>query len=105
MVKLTNVLEGISFTSNTDSKDFNDIEIVDIAYSSLKCQPGYMFVALKGETVDGHKYVFDAYSRGARVFVLQDDIEMADDAIKMKMENLMQLQRIYLKDIKNNNQY
>ena len=25
--------------------------------------------------------------------------------IKMKMENLMQLQRIYLKDIKNNNQY
>ena len=34
MVKLTNVLEGISFTSNTDSKDFNDIEIVDIAYTS-----------------------------------------------------------------------
>lgn len=87
MVKLTNVLEGISFTSNTDSKDFNDIEIVDIAYSSLKCQKGYMFVALKGETLDGHKYVFDAYSRGARVFVLQDDIEMADDAIKIIVED------------------
>ena len=83
MVKLTKVLEDVVFTSNTDSKGFDDIEIVDIAYSSLKCQEGYMFVALKGETVDGHKYVFDAYSRGARVFVLQDDIEMADDAIKI----------------------
>ena len=87
MVKLTKVLEDVVFTSNTDSKSFDDIEIVDIAYSSLKCQEGYMFVALKGETVDGHKYVFDAYSRGARVFVLQDDIEMADDAIKIIVED------------------
>ena len=87
MVKLTKVLEDVVFTSNTDSKGFDDIEIVDIAYSSLKCQEGYMFVALKGETVDGHKYVFDAYSRGARVFVLQDDIEMADDAIKIIVED------------------
>ena len=52
MVKLTKVLEDVVFTSNTDSKSFDDIEIVDIAYSSLKCQEGYMFVALKGETVD-----------------------------------------------------
>ena len=87
MVKLTKVLEDVVFTSNTNSKGFDDIEIVDIAYSSLKCQEGYMFVALKGETVDGHKYVFDAYSRGARVFVLQDDIEMADDAIKIIVED------------------
>ena len=38
MVKLTKVLEDVVFTSNTDSKGFDDIEIVDIAYSSLKCQ-------------------------------------------------------------------
>lgn len=87
MVKLTKVLEDVVFTSNTDSKSFDDIEIVDIAYSSLKCQKGYMFVALKGETVDGHKYVFDAYSRGARVFVLQHDMEMADDVIKIIVED------------------
>ena len=55
MVKLTKVLEDVVFTSNTNSKGFDDIEIVDIAYSSLKCQEGYMFVALKGETVDGHR--------------------------------------------------
>lgn len=36
MVKLTKVLEDVVFTSNTDSKSFDDIEIVDIAYSSLK---------------------------------------------------------------------
>lgn len=83
MVKLTKVLEDVEFTSNTDSKHFDDIEIEDIAYSSLKCKAGYMFVAINGETVDGHKYVFDAYSRGARVFVLQHDIQMAEDAIKI----------------------
>lgn len=83
MVKLTKVLEDVTFTTNADSNSFNDVEIVDIAYSSLKCQSGYMFVAIQGETVDGHKYVFDAYSRGARVFVLQHDMEMAADAIKI----------------------
>ena len=83
MVKLTKVLEDVPFTSNTNLNGLDDIEIVDIAYSSLRCKEGYMFVALKGETVDGHKYVFDAYSRGARVFVLQDDIEMAEDAVKI----------------------
>lgn len=31
--------------------------------------------------------------------------DLPDVVYKMKMENLMQLQRIYLKDIKNNNQY
>lgn len=87
MVKLTKVLEDVTFTTNTDSNSFNDIEIVDIAYSSLKCQKGYMFVAIEGETVDGHKYVFDAYSRGARVFVLQHDMEMAQDAIKIIVED------------------
>ena len=83
MVKLTKVLEDVPFTSNTNLNELDKIEIVDIAYSSLRCKADYMFVALKGETVDGHKYVFDAYSRGARVFVLQDDIEMAEDAVKI----------------------
>lgn len=78
MVKLTKVLEDVVFTSNTNSKGFDDIEIVDIAYSSLKCQEGYMFVALKGETVDGHKYVFDAYSRGARVTLMRNAIEQIE---------------------------
>ena len=87
MITLSKLLEDISFTSNKDFNKLNEIDIVDIAYSSLKCKEGYMFVALRGETVDGGKYVFDAYSRGARVFVLEKDIEMADDAVKIIVED------------------
>lgn len=83
MITLAKILEDISFTSNTDFNKLNKINIVDIAYNSLKCKEGYIFVSINGETVDGHRYVFDAYSRGARVFVLQNDIDMPDDAIKV----------------------
>ena len=47
MVKLTKVLEDVVFTSNTNSKGFDDIEIVDIAYSSLNAKKDICLLPLK----------------------------------------------------------
>lgn len=63
--------------------EIKDTEIKDLAYNSSKCEDGYIFIAIKGETVDGHKYASDAYEKGCRVFILQYDIELNDDAIKL----------------------
>lgn len=82
-MKLFKVMEDVNFTSNKPWEEIKDVEIKDIAYNSSKCEDGYMFVAIKGETVDGHKYCMDAYNRGCRVFIINDDIELGEDAIKL----------------------
>ena len=43
-----------------------DIEVTNRAYlSSRECQPGSIFLAIKGEKVDGHDFVGDAVAHGA----------------------------------------
>ncbi|SCH16457.1 UDP-N-acetylmuramoyl-L-alanyl-D-glutamate--L-lysine ligase [uncultured Clostridium sp.] len=82
-MKLFKVMEDVEFTCDKPWDEIKEIEIKDIAYNSSKCEDGYIFVAIKGETVDGHKYCMDAYKRGCRVFILNDDIELGNDTIKL----------------------
>lgn len=82
-MKLSNIMNEVKFSSVKPWNEIKDTKIKDLAYNSSKCEDGYIFIAIKGETVDGHKYASDAYKRGCRVFILQDDIELNDDAIKL----------------------
>ena len=47
--------------------------IEDIVYNSKYAQKGTLFVALRGALSDGHKYIKDAYEKGVRFFVVEDD--------------------------------
>lgn len=47
--------------------------IEDIVYNSKYAQNGTLFVALRGALSDGHKYIKDAYEKGVRFFVVEDD--------------------------------
>lgn len=47
--------------------------IEDIVYNSKYAQKGTLFVALRGALSDGHKYIKDAYEKGVRIFVVEDD--------------------------------
>ena len=82
-MKLLEIMNEVVFTYNKLWDDVKNTEIKDLAYNSSKCEDGYIFVAIKGETVDGHKYAQKAYERGTRVFILQDDINLNEDAIKL----------------------
>ena len=46
-----------------------DLEIKGLAYDSRLVEPGYLFVAVKGNKEDGHRFVEDALSRGAVAIV------------------------------------
>lgn len=50
-----------------------DESIEDIVYNSKYAQKGTLFVALRGALSDGHKYIKDAYEKGVRIFVVEDD--------------------------------
>ncbi|OGP71834.1 MAG: UDP-N-acetylmuramoyl-L-alanyl-D-glutamate--2,6-diaminopimelate ligase [Deltaproteobacteria bacterium RBG_13_60_28] len=45
-----------------------------VAYHSQEVVPGGVFVALKGTRTDGHRFLADALSRGARVIVTEQEL-------------------------------
>jgi len=49
------------------------IEIEGVAYNSKKVERNSVFVAMKGEEVDGHDYIGEAIEKGARAVVLEDE--------------------------------
>lgn len=46
-----------------------DVDITGIAYDSRKIAPGMLFVAVRGTHTDGHRYLSQAYQRGAAAAV------------------------------------
>ncbi|MGO1469768.1 MAG: UDP-N-acetylmuramoyl-L-alanyl-D-glutamate--2,6-diaminopimelate ligase [Tissierella sp.] len=82
-MKLKELLKDIKFSSNMNLSEIEDINIKDIAYNSMSAKVDYIFVAIVGETVDGHKYIDSAYENGARVFVVSKDMDLPKGSVKI----------------------
>jgi UDP-N-acetylmuramoyl-L-alanyl-D-glutamate--2,6-diaminopimelate ligase len=52
-------------------------EATAVCHDSRAAQPGAVFVAVRGLTVDGNAFIPDAIARGARFVVVQDDLREA----------------------------
>ena len=52
-----------------------DASVTGVAIDSRKVQPGELFVAFKGEHVDGHAYLADAKARGAVAALVEHRVE------------------------------
>ena len=63
-------LEGIKAKGNIE------IEIKGIEKNSKEVKEGYMFVAIKGFSTDGHKYVENAIENGAQCVMLQEGCDI-----------------------------
>ena len=66
----------------TDARTFNDgdAELIGIAYDSRDVEPGFVFVAMKGGTFDGHDYIVDALAAGATAVVAERPVRCAVEA-------------------------
>ncbi len=49
------------------------IEVAGIAYDSRQVRPGFLFVAVRGHTVDGHEFLRTAREAGAVAAVVQEE--------------------------------
>lgn len=59
------------------------------AVDSRQCVPGALFVALKGEQTDGHRFILDALQRGARVVLAEPEgVGDVPDAMRGTLEAL-----------------
>ena len=62
-----------------------DIKITGVESNSQKVESGYVFIAIKGFTVDGHDYIEKAIEAGAVAIVVQEGCDL--ELIK-KLENI-----------------
>ncbi len=67
-----------------------DREITGIAYDSRRVLPGHLFVAMRGERTDGHRYVDAAIDRGAAAVVLERDSGLSPRATRIRVQDARQ---------------
>ena len=72
-MKLHDLLKGLDIVSITG--DLN-IDITNIAYDSRKVKENTLFICIKGFNSDGHKYIESAIEKGAKAFLVQEDINI-----------------------------
>jgi len=54
------------------------VDIQSLAYDSRRVEPGALFVAVPGHTVDGHAFVAEACRRGARAVVVERPLSVPE---------------------------
>ncbi len=72
--ELLNSLSVIQVAGN-----FSDSDVTSIEYDSRKVSRNSLFVAIKGFTVDGHKFIPDVLNRGAIGVVLENESGLPDE--------------------------
>jgi UDP-N-acetylmuramoyl-tripeptide--D-alanyl-D-alanine ligase len=62
----------------------SDAEVTGVAIDTRKVKPGDLFVAFKGERVDGHDYLADAKARGAVGALVERRVESDLPQVEVK---------------------
>lgn len=83
-MKLKRILVGLE---NLKVKGNLDTEIKGIAKSSNEVKEGYLFVAIKGFTVDGHNFIEDAIKNGATAVMVEEGCDLK--SIKFKEDTII----------------
>jgi UDP-N-acetylmuramoyl-L-alanyl-D-glutamate--2,6-diaminopimelate ligase len=65
----------------------SDIDISGIAYHADSVSPGSCFVAIRGKSVDGHRFVRDAVAKGASVVVTDMPVPVPEEVTNVVVED------------------
>ena len=79
-MKLKELIKNIEVLKIENEKD---IEINGLSYNSKTIKNGDIFICLKGENTDGHKFAKSAYENGASAFFLEDELDFECDCPKV----------------------
>ncbi|MHC1682528.1 MAG: UDP-N-acetylmuramoyl-L-alanyl-D-glutamate--2,6-diaminopimelate ligase [Clostridiaceae bacterium] len=84
-MQLLDILKGLDYkviAGNTD------LEVNSIQYDSRKVENNDLFIAISGFATDGHKFVDKATDLGAKVVVVEKDVNVKDSSVTViKVEN------------------
>ena len=74
-MKLKNMLVGLE---GLKVKGDLDIDIAGLDRNSKNIKEGYLFVAIKGFSVDGHKFINDAIENGAKAILIEEGCDLKE---------------------------
>mgnify|MGYP003370559804 CR=1 FL=1 len=83
-MKLVKLLERLEYTCLQGSLDK---DVTDIVNDSRKVSEGSLFFCIKGAVSDGHQYVPDVVKKGAKVLVVQDEVEAPEDVTVIRVKD------------------
>lgn len=81
-MKLSVLLERLGYICVQGSLD---VEVQSVINDSRKAGEGSLFFCIKGAVTDGHQYVREVVEKGAKVLIVQDDIEAPGDVTVIKV--------------------
>lgn len=67
-----------------------DTVVTGVSTDSRKIQPGEVFVALRGERVDGHDYIADAVRLGASAVICEQRVSDVDESLQWVVTSSLQ---------------
>jgi UDP-N-acetylmuramoyl-L-alanyl-D-glutamate--2,6-diaminopimelate ligase len=76
-MKFLELLVGVELAASGARQTADNPEITDIQYDSRRVTPGSLFVAMRGETSDGNRFIDQAIAGGAVAVVTDSDREVA----------------------------
>ncbi len=62
-------------------------EVTGVEYDSRKVKEGSLFICIRGAVVDGHRFVPDVVSKGAKVIVAEEAVEAPGDVTVIKVSD------------------
>src|SRR4051794_23340282 len=68
-MRFQQLLDGVEYLSQS-----GDADVTGVDYDSRRVKPGFCFLAMKGETTDGNRYIDTAIEKGATA-VITDSAE------------------------------
>ncbi len=72
-LKLNDIIKGLEIIKVDGELD---LDINNVEYDSRKVSENTLFICIKGFNSDGHKYIQSAIEKGAKAFLVQDDIKI-----------------------------
>lgn len=83
ITKLTDLLKNVDYELVKGSLD---VEISDVKDDSRKVEQDDMYIAKIGASSDGHKYIPDVIKKGAKVIVIEKDMDIEEDVTVIKVK-------------------
>ena len=81
-MKLAELLEKTKYEVRQGS---TDQEVKGLAYDSRKVSEGFAFVCISGSMRDGHDFIPEVVKKGAKVLVVQKEVEAPEDVTVIRV--------------------
>ncbi|MBQ1311886.1 MAG: UDP-N-acetylmuramoyl-L-alanyl-D-glutamate--2,6-diaminopimelate ligase [Blautia sp.] len=83
-MKLSYLLEKLEYTCLQGNEE---AEVTSVVYDSRKVTEGSLFLCIRGAVSDGHRYVPDVIQKGARVLVVEEEVQAPENVTVVRVQD------------------